>query len=365
MSTENANNLSDGYNDPNTIVAEDFNPFISIIIPVYNGRQYIIKLLESIQNQIAFDLSTLEVILCDDNSTDNFMELIENNDDINLNIHYCKTKPREHHCPGNTRMDGWHEASGEWIMFVDQDDELTNDALALITKAITENNESHFVFTRFGEYYPDGKEIRHYGLTAITWLHGKAYNRKWLIEAGIDFKENMMSHEDLYFNNQVVDALVGIDANYSTVDQETYRWIYETESASRKVSTGKYNYMELNVDDFVYAGTEVHIAYAENYPDKKMFYRQKMIVCLLHLYYYYEGMLCKNGEKDEMNDHMLDIIRNTIDKIATHFDCSKDDIIKEIYSSPKAAETLRQASIPGIGFFIERHSFVDFMRHVV
>lgn len=346
------------------LTIENFNPFFTIIIPAYNCREFIMRLLNSINKQEDYDMSKVEVLIVDDNSTDNFMEVVTESD-LNLNIRYCKTKPRRHHCPGNTRMDGLHEAKGEWITFVDHDDELDPHALAIINAAIDQNNETRFVFSKMGEYHKDGREIRHYDFRALTWHHGKFYNRQWLIDSGIDFKENLMSHEDLYFNNTVMDELCAHDNDYTLCDYETYKWIYEPQSLSRKPDEGRYNYMELNIEDFVAAGTEPHIAYAKKYPAKKELYRQRVIVNLLHLYYYYEGMLCKNGEKDPMNEKVLGIIRKVVLRISTHFNYYKNQIVAEVYQNAESVEHIRKASIPGIGFFVERHSFVDFMRQIV
>ena len=49
--------------------------FLSIIIPVYNGSQYIKPLLDSLNSQTSKDF---EVIAVDDGSTDNSNDIIKN-----------------------------------------------------------------------------------------------------------------------------------------------------------------------------------------------------------------------------------------------------------------------------------------------
>ena len=49
-------------------------PKISVIIPIYNGGKYLNYSLKSIQNQIFKDL---EIIIIDDNSKDNSLEIIQ------------------------------------------------------------------------------------------------------------------------------------------------------------------------------------------------------------------------------------------------------------------------------------------------
>ena len=347
-------------------IRENYHPMFSVIIPAHNCRDFILRLLGSIAAQKDFDLDKLEVVICDDDSTDNFMEVVDESD-LNLNIRYCKTKEHKIKCPGNTRMDGWHEALGEWVTFCDHDDEWDDHAFAMVEKAITENNEKRFVFSVFGEYTKDGMPMRKYGFTALTWMHGKFYNRQWLIDSGIDFCEDLESHEDLYFNNQVVNELAGNDQQYTVLNYETYHWLYEPTSLSRNNDTEgeKYNYMEEHIEDFMYAGTNPHLRYAKKYPEKKVLYRQKMIVNLLHMYYYYEGMLCKNGENDPRTAEVLDLIRSNVKAIQKNFNFYKNQIVNDVYRNVESVESIRAASIPGIGFFLERHSFVDFMRHVI
>ena len=50
-------------------------PIISIILPIYNGENYINKLVDSMKNQtIGFD--NLELIFINNKSTDNSLEII-------------------------------------------------------------------------------------------------------------------------------------------------------------------------------------------------------------------------------------------------------------------------------------------------
>jgi glycosyltransferase involved in cell wall biosynthesis len=83
-------------------------PAISIIIPVYNEEQYIVKLLESIKKQ---DYPKIEIIIADADSTDKSVE-----------------KALEYNAvvvPGGTpalgRNNGAMIAKGEYLMFIDAD----------------------------------------------------------------------------------------------------------------------------------------------------------------------------------------------------------------------------------------------------
>lgn len=92
---------------------------ISVIIPCFNSEEYITRALESVLNQSYTDF---EIILVDNNSTDNT---------YNVLLDYMKRFPKIIHVYRETnkgapaaRNKGLTEATGEWIQFLDSDDEL-------------------------------------------------------------------------------------------------------------------------------------------------------------------------------------------------------------------------------------------------
>ena len=90
--------------------------FISIITPVYNAALLIERAIRSVMNQNGdFDK---EIIIVDDNSTDNTLEVIEN-----LNCPNVKILQQEKNCgPSAARNRGLETATGEYIAFLDGDD---------------------------------------------------------------------------------------------------------------------------------------------------------------------------------------------------------------------------------------------------
>jgi len=92
------------------------NPAISIIIPTYNREKLIIKALNSIFAQTFTDF---EILIIDDASTDNTKEVIESL--ANPKIKYYKLDKNSGQCVA--RNYGIKRASGEFIAFLDSDDE--------------------------------------------------------------------------------------------------------------------------------------------------------------------------------------------------------------------------------------------------
>lgn len=120
------------------------NEVISIIIPTYNRANLIIKTLESIKNQ---SYSYWECIIIDDGSTDNSIDILKI---------FCKEDNRFKVLlrPNDTikgaatcRNIGLFKAEGDYVIFLDSDDELLKDCLLNRVLKFNEfRNESFLVF---------------------------------------------------------------------------------------------------------------------------------------------------------------------------------------------------------------------------
>ena len=88
-------------------------PLISIIIPVYNGAQYLAPCIESVLAQTYHDF---ELILIDDGSTDNTASVAEQYSDL---LHY---EFQKNSGAGAARNRGVHLAQGSFLAFIDADD---------------------------------------------------------------------------------------------------------------------------------------------------------------------------------------------------------------------------------------------------
>lgn len=92
------------------------NDLVSVVIPVYNGSQYLKKTIDSI---LAQDYQTFEIILVNDGSTDNSAELIES---LSENTNKIKLYNKENGGVAAARNYGIDRAKGDFIAFCDQDD---------------------------------------------------------------------------------------------------------------------------------------------------------------------------------------------------------------------------------------------------
>lgn len=98
-------------------------PKVSIIVPIYNTEKYLEKCINSILKQ-SFD--DFELLLVDDGSTDNSGKMCDVYASMDKRI---ITFHKENGGVSSARNVGLKHAKGEWITFVDSDDEITIDYL--------------------------------------------------------------------------------------------------------------------------------------------------------------------------------------------------------------------------------------------
>lgn len=96
---------------------------VSIIIPVYNVEQYIIRCLKSVANQIV--TNDIECIIVDDCGPDRSMELAQSFvDDYKGNIRFYIIHNDHNLGLSGARNEGIKVATGEYLFFIDSDDEI-------------------------------------------------------------------------------------------------------------------------------------------------------------------------------------------------------------------------------------------------
>lgn len=104
---------------------------LSIIIPMYNGEEFIIKLLDSIYKQNTFNIN-FETLIIDDKSIDNSLDVVEHY--VNSNhITNIKLVVQEFNAgTAGARNKGLEIAAGDWVQFLDSDDSLQDNYFELI-----------------------------------------------------------------------------------------------------------------------------------------------------------------------------------------------------------------------------------------
>jgi glycosyltransferase involved in cell wall biosynthesis len=115
-------------------IAMSVKPELSVIIPVKNAEK---TLRLSVLSVLRQQFSDLEIIIVDNNSTDNSFGLAQafQNIDARVKAFLCATPG-----PGAARNYGLQKASGEFVLFLDADNTLLPDALPFLLNEIKSSN---------------------------------------------------------------------------------------------------------------------------------------------------------------------------------------------------------------------------------
>lgn len=113
---------------------------VSIIVPVYNVKQYLPKCIESIQSQTERDI---EIILVDDGSTDESGAICDcyAKEDSRISVIH-----QENGGLGAARNTGISAATAEYLLFIDSDDYVTADLVEKTYSAAVANAADMVVF---------------------------------------------------------------------------------------------------------------------------------------------------------------------------------------------------------------------------
>jgi glycosyltransferase involved in cell wall biosynthesis len=112
------------------------DPLISVIIPVYNGEDFLPETLDSV---FAQTYTNIEVIAVDDGSTDNSAEIIKR-------YPAARYIPQKNGGVGKARNTGMKFSCGDYISFLDQDDLWLPDKLKIQMEIASRNQESGIFF---------------------------------------------------------------------------------------------------------------------------------------------------------------------------------------------------------------------------
>lgn len=123
---------------------------ISIIVPVYNVEQYLAKCLDSCFAQTYQDI---EVIAVNDGSTDGCAEILDQYAEKESRLRVIHT--------GNggvakARSVGIDASCGEWLMFVDSDDYITNNAVEILLNETYKAENIDIVLASMNLLWSDG-----------------------------------------------------------------------------------------------------------------------------------------------------------------------------------------------------------------
>lgn len=235
-------------------------PFFSIIIPVYQCKDFLKQTVKSVEQQT---FSNIEIILIDDGSTDGSAEVCDNlasHDDRIIVIH------KTNQGVSSARNLGIKKSQGKWLIFVDSDDcvspvmceeffnYIKKSSLDLLTFSITRtvgkvirkttvNHDVLFIQSKYQDIalikamlmgiYDNFTSTfkKAFGNNIILNSPcAKAYNKKFIIQNDLWFEEKVKYSEDMLFNIQVL----GCNARVLFVDDPVYFYRNNSTSATNR-----------------------------------------------------------------------------------------------------------------------------------
>ncbi|WP_297083610.1 bifunctional glycosyltransferase family 2 protein/CDP-glycerol:glycerophosphate glycerophosphotransferase [uncultured Demequina sp.] len=197
-------------------------PQFSVIIPAFNVQGYLRQAVMSVAGA-----DRTEVIVVDDCSTDDTARLADELAALHSSVRVVR--PESNAGLGRARNLGMSHASGEYILFLDGDDYFAPGALEEIRDAVTAQSPDIVQFG-YARLYANGdvhegvkreplqapgpfvasERLSIYSVLNVAW--NKAYRRKFLEQAGLEFPEGY--YEDIPWTYPLLalaESIVGID----------------------------------------------------------------------------------------------------------------------------------------------------------
>lgn len=191
-------------------------PRVSVVVPVYNVSEYIVRCWDSIRNQ---SYKNLEVLFVDDCGTDDSIAKLEacisSFEDCNVKVlHHSRNRGLS-----AARNTGLEAATGDYVYFLDSDDDITSDCIELLVTAIGKDTPSDIVIGGYslagevrdcpplllqsGRYCSNSEILRLYAegkWYMMAW--NKLCRKDFLLNNQLYFEEGLI-HEDVLWSFQV------------------------------------------------------------------------------------------------------------------------------------------------------------------
>ncbi len=204
---------------------------VSVLIPTYNRRDYIVSAVESV---LAQDFSDFEIIVVDDGSTDDTAERLR---PYESRIRLIRTA---NHGPALARNVAMLAARGEYVAYLDSDDLYYPYKLGLQAALLDARPDVGMVYTEFSAFSDDGfwdetgpgwpgdvavyigDLYEHYLFATVVFTNSMMFRRSMLADVGLQQRRFGMFH-DLEFALRLCRA-----APAAFLDVPTYKLRYHS-----------------------------------------------------------------------------------------------------------------------------------------
>lgn len=201
---------------------------LQILIPQYKETDDIIHpLLDSIKIQKNVNFNDIGVIIVNDGTdirlSDTLLKSYPFKIDYILNAHKGISATR------NCCLD---HATADYVMFCDADDMFSSIlGIQLILETIRDYPFEVLTSAFTEEVLLDNGQYRYHTKENDTiFVHGKVFNRKFLIDNNIRWEDELLIHEDSYFNC----LTIAMAKNRRYIQTPFYMWCWNNNSISRR-----------------------------------------------------------------------------------------------------------------------------------
>jgi glycosyltransferase involved in cell wall biosynthesis len=132
------------------------NPDVSVIIPTFHRERELVRALGSV---LATESVTLEVLVLDDSAEGSACEAAHSLGDARVRYIKCDTPSQGR--PALVRNAGASLARGRYLHFLDDDDWLESDALAVLAASLDETQSAGMAFGAIIPFGEDGPGLHH------------------------------------------------------------------------------------------------------------------------------------------------------------------------------------------------------------
>lgn len=213
-------------------------PLVSVIIPCYNAAPYIEETINSVLDQ---SYEHVEIIVVNDGSTDNSLELIKKYT-INAKL-ICIDK--KNGGVSSARNEGLKRACGKYIALLDADDVWLKDNLERKIEKLETNADMWFVYSDMIEFHEDGssRTISGYGTNEFK----EAYLKQEALPvpgvcSNIVFRGSVVREKHLFFDENLSTAadqdfmiFLSMQGKGAYISQPLWKYRVLRSSMSRKV----------------------------------------------------------------------------------------------------------------------------------
>lgn len=200
---------------------------LDILMPHYKEPWVLVEpFFDSLKAQRAINFADVRVIVVNDGEECTFDEALWGL--YPYRIKYCV---KQHGGVSAARNYALDQSDADYVMFCDCDDSFANIyGLRFLFDQMEKGYDA--ISSIFLVEYPDddGQLRITYKDNDVTFVHGKAYRRQYLIDKNLRWKPELTIHEDGFFN-----CLAMMFAETKTkIDTPFYTWKYRTDSVASK-----------------------------------------------------------------------------------------------------------------------------------